>query len=41
MNKMTRNEAAQYLGVSPQTISNLVSRGVLSGYNDKISRSFT
>lgn len=40
MNKMTRNEAAQYLGVSSQTISNLVNRGVLSGYNDKTARRF-
>lgn len=40
MKKMTRNEAAKYLGVNPQTITNWVERGLLTGYCDKKSRRF-
>lgn len=32
--KLTRNEAASYLGVTPQTISNWFSSGKISGYKD-------
>lgn len=38
MNRMTRNEAAKYLGVSSQTISNLIKRNVLFEIKDNISR---
>lgn len=40
MEKMTRNEAAAYLGVDPQTITNWVNKGLLGGYNDKSSKRF-
>lgn len=40
MEKMTRNQAAEFLGVSPQTITNWVESGLLCGYNDKKSRRF-
>lgn len=40
MEKITRNQAAKILNVHPQTVSNLVKRGVLSGYMDKIARRF-
>lgn len=38
MNRMTRNEAATYLGVSSQTISNLIKRNVLFEIKDNVSR---
>lgn len=38
MEKMTRNEAATYLHVEPQTITNWMNRGLLGGYNDKESK---
>ena len=38
MNRMTRNEAANYLGVSSQTISNLIKRNVLFEIKDNVSR---
>lgn len=38
MNRMTRNEAAKYLGVSSQTISNLIKRNVLFEIKDNVSR---
>lgn len=37
---MTRNEAAAFLGVDAQTITNWVHKGLLGGYNDKESRRF-
>nr|DAN99019.1 MAG TPA: DNA-directed RNA polymerase subunit alpha [Caudoviricetes sp.] len=37
---MTRNDAAAYLGVDPQTITNWVNKGLLGGYNDKSSKRF-
>lgn len=40
MERMTRNQAAEFLGVSPQTITNWVESGLLGGYNDKKSRRF-
>lgn len=40
MKKMTRNDAAKFLGVTPQTITNWVERGLLAGYCDKKSRRF-
>lgn len=40
MKKMTRNDAAKFLGVNPQTITNWVERGLLAGYCDKKSRRF-
>lgn len=40
MRKMTRNDAAKFLGVNPQTITNWVERGLLAGYCDKQSRRF-
>lgn len=40
MEKMTRNEAAAFLGVDPQTITNWVKRGFLGGFNDKDSKRF-
>ena len=40
MEKMTRNEAASFLGVEPQTITNWVKKGLLGGYNDPVSRRF-
>lgn len=39
-NLMTRIEAASYLGCSDQTITNLVAKGLLGGYNDTKSRRF-
>ena len=38
MNRMTRNEAAKYLGVSSQTISNLIKRNVLFEIKDNVSK---
>lgn len=38
MERMTRNEAAAYLGVDAQTISNWVNKGLLGGINDKESK---
>nr|DAW39501.1 MAG TPA: Pyocin activator protein PrtN [Bacteriophage sp.] len=38
MNRMTRNEAAKYLGVSSQTISNLIKRNILFEIKDNVSR---
>ena len=38
MNRMTRNEAAKYLGVSSQTISNLIKRNVLFEIKDNASK---
>lgn len=38
--KMTRMDAANRLGVEPQTITNWVERGLLGGYCDKKSRRF-
>lgn len=38
--KMTRIDAANLLGVDPQTITNWVERGLLGGYCDKKSRRF-
>lgn len=35
MNKITRNKAAEILGVHPQTISNYMRDGLLSGYKDE------
>lgn len=35
MNKLTRNKAAEILGVHPQTISNYVRDGLLGGYKDE------
>ena len=35
---MTRNEAAKYLGVSSQTISNLIKRNVLFEIKDNVSK---
>lgn len=35
MNKLTRNKAAEILGVSAQTISNYVKEGLLGGYKDE------
>lgn len=35
--KLTRNEAASYLGVTPQTISNWFNSGKISGYKDPTS----
>lgn len=35
---MTRNEAAKYLGVSSQTISNLIKRNILFEIKDNVSR---
>lgn len=40
MERMTRNDAAAYLGVDPQTITNWVNKGLLGGYNDKSSKRF-
>lgn len=40
MERMTRNDAAAYLGVEPQTITNWVNKGLLGGYNDKSSKRF-
>ena len=40
MERMTRNDAAAYLGVDPQTITNWVNKGLLGGYNDKRSKRF-
>ena len=40
MEKMTRNEAAAYLGVAAQTITNWVNKGLLGGYNDKSRKRF-
>lgn len=40
MERMTRNEAAAYLGVDAQTISNWVNKGLLGGVNDKESKRF-
>ena len=40
MEKMTRNEAAAYLGVAAQTITNWVNKGLLGGVNDKKSKRF-
>lgn len=40
MERMTRNDAAAYLGVDPQTITNWVNKGLLGGYNDKNSKRF-
>lgn len=40
MERMTRKEAAAYLGVEAQTISNWVSKGLLGGINDKESKRF-
>lgn len=40
MERMTRNDAAVYLGVDPQTITNWVNKGLLGGYNDKSSKRF-
>lgn len=40
MEKMTRNEAAAYLGVAAQTITNWVNKGLLGGYNDKSSKRY-
>lgn len=37
---MTRNEAAAYLGVAAQTITNWVNKGLLEGVNDKKSKRF-
>lgn len=37
---MTRNEAAAYLGVAAQTITNWVNKGLLGGVNDKKSKRF-
>lgn len=39
-NIMTRNEAAAYLGVEPQTITNWVDRGLLGGFKDEDTRRF-
>lgn len=38
MERMTRNDAAAFLGVDPQTITNWVNKGLLGGYNDKSSK---
>lgn len=35
MKRITRNQAAEKLGVTPQTISNYVQEGLLGGYKDK------
>lgn len=40
MERMTRNDAAAYLGVDPQTITNWVNKGLLGGINDKESKRF-
>ena len=40
MERMTRNDAAAFLGVDPQTITNWVNKGLLGGYNDKSSKRF-
>ena len=40
MERMTRNDAAAYLGVDPQTVTNWVNKGLLGGYNDKSSKRF-
>lgn len=40
MERMTRNDAAAYLGVDPQTITNWLNKGLLGGYNDKSSKRF-
>ena len=40
MERMTRNDAAAYLGIDPQTITNWVNKGLLGGYNDKSSKRF-
>lgn len=37
---MTRNEAAAFLDVEPQTITNWVKKGLLAGYNNTTSRRF-
>lgn len=34
MKRMTRKEAAEYLGVSISTISNYMAEGLLGGYKD-------
>ena len=40
MKKMTRNEAADFLGVEPQTTTNWANKGLLGGYNDTVSKRF-
>lgn len=40
MERMTRNDAAAFLGVDPQTITNWVNKGLLGGYNDMSSKRF-
>ena len=40
MERMTRNDAAAYLGVDAQTITNWVNKGLLGGVNDKESKRF-
>ena len=35
MKRITRKQAAEKLGVTPQTISNYVQEGLLGGYKDK------
>lgn len=35
MNRITRNKAAEILGVNPQTISNYIKEGLLGGCKDE------